>query len=83
MFGVWKPVLLLPDGIQERMTPAQLQAVLAHELCHVSRQDNLTAAIHMVVEAIFWFHPFVWWIRARSVEERERACDEEVLEPGD
>jgi uncharacterized protein (TIGR03435 family) len=33
----------------------------------------------MVAEAIFWFHPPVWWIGARLVEERERACDEEVL----
>src|SRR5256885_13517423 len=37
---------------------------------------------HMVVEAIFWFHPLVWWLGARLVEERERACDEEVLESG-
>jgi len=56
--------------------------VLAHELCHVRRRDNLTAAIHMVVEAVFWFHPLVWWIGARLVEERERACDEEVLSLG-
>ena len=33
----------------------------------------------MLVEAMFWFHPLVWWIGARLVEERERACDEEVL----
>ncbi len=33
----------------------------------------------MVVEAIFWFHPLVWWIGARLVEERERACDEDVV----
>jgi bla regulator protein blaR1 len=33
----------------------------------------------MVVEALFWFHPLVWWIESRLVEERERACDEEVL----
>jgi len=33
----------------------------------------------MLVEAIFWFHPLVWWIETRLVEERERACDEEVL----
>ena len=46
------------------------------------RRDNLAAAIHMVVEAIFWFHPLVWWIGARLVEERERACDEEVLRLG-
>ena len=56
--------------------------MLAHELCHVRRRDNLTAAIHMIVEAIFWFHPLVWWIGARLVEERERACDEEVLSLG-
>jgi uncharacterized protein (TIGR03435 family) len=36
----------------------------------------------MVVEASFWFHPLVWWLGTRLVEERERACDEEVLESG-
>jgi uncharacterized protein (TIGR03435 family) len=36
----------------------------------------------MVVEAVFWFHPLVWWIGARLVEERERACDEAVLSVG-
>ncbi len=56
--------------------------MLAHELCHVRRRDNLFAAIHMVVEAVFWFHPFVWWIGARLIEERERACDEGVLTLG-
>ncbi len=80
--GCSRPVLLLPAGIVERLTPPQLEAVLAHELCHVRRRDNLTAAIHMIVEALFWFHPLVWWIGARLVEERERACDEDVLRLG-
>jgi len=79
IFGIRRPVLLLPEGITDRLTAPQLDAVLAHELCHARRQDNLTGAIHMVVETIFWFHPLVWWIRARLVEERERACDEGVL----
>lgn len=73
VFGIWKPVLLLPEGIKARLTPAQLKTVLAHELCHVRRHDNLTAAIHMLVEIIFWFHPLVWLIRTRLVAERERA----------
>ena len=79
VFGIRKPVLVLPAGIIDRLTPAQLEAVLAHELCHVRRRDNLTAAIHMVVETVFWFYPLVWWIRTQLVVERERACDEEVL----
>jgi bla regulator protein BlaR1 len=77
--GWWRPVLLLPSGIEGHLTRPQLEAVLTHELCHIRRCDNLTAAIHMAVEAVFWFHPVVWWIGARLVEERERACDEDVL----
>jgi uncharacterized protein (TIGR03435 family) len=80
VFGVFRPVLVLPEGISERLTPAQFESILAHELCHVRRRDNLAAAVHMLVEALFWFHPLLWWIEARLVEERERACDEEVLQ---
>jgi len=80
--GLWRSILLLPAGMAEQLTPAQLNAVLRHELCHIRRRDNLYAAIHMAVEAVFWFHPLVWWIGARLVDERERACDEEVLRLG-
>ena len=59
-----------------------MEAMLAHEVAHVRRRDNLTAALHMLVEAMFWFHPLVWWMERRLVEERERACDEEVVEMG-
>jgi uncharacterized protein (TIGR03435 family) len=59
-----------------------MDAILAHELCHVRRRDNLMAAIHMIVQAIFWFHPLVWWLGTRLMEERELACDEEVLRLG-
>src|SRR5277367_1447867 len=80
--GLFHPILLLPAGIAERLQPPQLKAVLAHELCHARRRDNLTSAVHMIVETVFWFHPLVWWIGARLVEERERACDEAVLSLG-
>jgi bla regulator protein BlaR1 len=82
VFGVLRPVLLLPQGIADRLTRPEMNVILAHELCHVRRRDNLAAAIHMAVEATFWFHPLVWWLGARLVEERERACDEEVLRSG-
>jgi len=51
-------------------------------MCHVRRRDNLASAVHMLVEAIFWFHPLVWWIGARLIEEREHACDEAVVKLG-
>jgi bla regulator protein blaR1 len=77
--GIRRPVILLPAGIDSYLTADQLAAVLAHEICHVRRRDNLTAAIHMLVEAVFWFHPLVWWIGARLIAEREQACDEYVV----
>ena len=87
VFGVFRPVLLLPEGITDNLTPNQFDAVLAHELRHVHFRDNLTAALHMSVETLFWFHPLVWWIGAQLTAERERDCDEAVLvhgsRPGD
>jgi len=82
LLGFFHPTLMLPDGIVDHLTPKQLDLVLAHELSHWRRRDNLTAAIHMVVEALFWFHPLVWWIGRQLVTERERACDEHVLTAG-
>lgn len=82
IFGVRKPVLLWPAGIATHLEDSHIESILAHELCHVRRYDNLAAVLHMFVETIFWFHPMVWWIGTRLVEERERACDEEVLIAG-
>src|SRR5579872_1655758 len=52
VFGIFRPVLVLPEGIVERLAPGQLAAVLVHEMTHVRRRDNLFAGIHMLVEAI-------------------------------
>ena len=82
IFGILRPVLSWPAGISAHLDDAHLEAVLAHEVWHVRRRDNLAAAVHVLVEALFWFHPLVWWLGARLIEERERACDEAVLALG-
>jgi bla regulator protein blaR1 len=82
IFGIYRPALLLPSAIVSRLTPAELEAVIAHELCHVRHRDNLTAAIHMLVEALFWYFPVAWWIGRQMLKEREHACDECVIEHG-
>lgn len=80
--GILRPVLLLPTDLEQRLTPEEMRTVLAHEHCHVVWRDNLAAAIHMLVEALFWFHPLIWRLGKRLVDERERACDEHVLAAG-
>jgi len=80
VFGVWRPVLVWPRALSARLDDAHIEAIVAHELAHVRRRDNLTAALHMLVETVFWFHPAVWWMERRMVKEREQACDEAVVE---
>jgi len=82
LIGIVRPVLLLPEGLLERLSAEERQAILAHELCHLRRRDNLTFALHMITQTLFWFYPLSWWLGRRLVIERERACDEMVLAAG-
>ena len=80
--GSFRQRVLLPSAMLGRLTHSQMNAVLEHEREHIRRHDNLKANVHRLVEVLFWFHPAVWWIGRRMIEERERACDEAVLENG-
>jgi uncharacterized protein (TIGR03435 family) len=82
VFGLWKRVVLVPEGISERLLPEEFESVLAHEYAHFRRRDNIAAVLQMTVEALFWFHPLVWWIGKQLLLERERACDDEVIRSG-
>ena len=77
--GLWRSTLVWPRRISDRLNHDQIEAVIAHELAHVRRFDNLIAALAMLVSAIVWFHPLVGWIKARMLDTRELACDEQVL----
>jgi bla regulator protein BlaR1 len=82
VIGAWAPVLIWPQHLTPGLNDAQIETVIAHEVCHIVRRDNLLASTQILVTAVFWFHPLVWWIGARLVDERERACDEHVLASG-
>lgn len=82
IFGIFRPRLLWPLGLSESLSENEIEAIVAHELCHVRRRDNLTMTLHMLAQTLFWFHPLVWWLRARLIDEREQACDEAVVEGG-
>jgi beta-lactamase regulating signal transducer with metallopeptidase domain len=82
LVGIIAPVVLLPEALMPHLSRAERDAILAHELSHFSSGDNITAAIHMLIEALFWFWPPVWLIGARLIAERERACDESVMADG-
>ena len=82
VWGVWRPRVVLPPGLDERLSDDELAAVLAHELFHVRRRDNLLSSVRMVACGFIWFHPLVWLIDRRLTGECELMCDEKVIRSG-
>ncbi|MBN1907145.1 MAG: tetratricopeptide repeat protein [Deltaproteobacteria bacterium] len=82
VFGILRPVLFLPEEVSKHINDNELEAILIHEFEHIRCRDNLIAFIHMIVQALFWFHPIVWLSGSMLTQERELACDEAVLQSG-
>jgi beta-lactamase regulating signal transducer with metallopeptidase domain len=80
-FGTLHPVILVPAGA-EAWPEGRRRDVLLHELAHVQRHDALTQRIAQLTCAIHWMNPFVWGAAARLHAERERACDDQVINAG-
>jgi len=81
-FGVMTPVILLPFALVFQLSPAHLEAVIAHELAHVKRNDYLSNLLLSTLEVLFFFHPCYWWMSQTVKELRENAADELALKAG-
>jgi TonB family protein len=79
--GIFHPAIFLPEQAMQWQRE-ELEFVLAHELAHVCRHDCLTQIPAQVACALFWFHPLVWLAAFQMRKERERACDDMVLNLG-
>jgi hypothetical protein len=71
-----RPVIWLPAALLTRLEPAQLEALIAHELAHVRRLDWLWNGLQCAIEALLFFHPAAWTLGRRVRLEREQACDD-------
>jgi beta-lactamase regulating signal transducer with metallopeptidase domain len=77
--GFFKPSVVLPVWALTELPPAELNAVLLHELAHLRRWDDWTNLAQKLLRAVFFFHPAVWFVENRLSLEREMACDDLVL----
>ena len=80
LIGWLRPTILMPVSVLAGLDPAQLDAVLAHELAHVRRYDYLVNLLQTIIETALFYHPAIWWISRQLREERENCCDDIALE---
>src|SRR5262249_12856796 len=74
--GWMRPVILLPIAAIAALTPAQVEAILAHELAHIRRHDYVVNFLQTIAETLLFYHPAVWWVSRRIRAEREHCCDD-------
>ena len=79
VFGVLRPTVGLPGDFENRFSPAQQEAMLAHELAHLASHDPGWHLVANLAVAILWWHPMVWWARYQLHAASEQAADEASL----
>jgi beta-lactamase regulating signal transducer with metallopeptidase domain/Flp pilus assembly secretin CpaC len=79
VIGWLRPIILLPAGCMAGLSPAQLEAVLAHELAHIRRHDFFVNLLQNALETLLFYHPAVWWVSRCVRREREHCCDDLAL----
>ncbi|NUM53257.1 MAG: hypothetical protein HUU46_06410 [Candidatus Hydrogenedentes bacterium] len=76
VLGWLRPLILIPPSAITGLTPQQLEMIIAHELAHLARRDQFIILIQSFVEAVYFYHPAVWWVSKMLREEREHCCDD-------
>jgi beta-lactamase regulating signal transducer with metallopeptidase domain len=77
--GFWRPMLLWPAGLDERLPEAGTRAVLVHELAHLCRRDHWVRLVETIAGCIWWWNPVYRVVRSRIRRYAEEACDAWVL----
>ncbi|MBM3416930.1 MAG: M56 family metallopeptidase [Bacteroidetes bacterium] len=78
--GWLKPVILVPLAAVNHLSPQQMEAVLLHELAHIRRYDYLLNLILNFIRTVLYFNPFARAFLKIVETEREKSCDEMVLQ---
>lgn len=76
LVGVRHPVLAMDADVVDRLDDHELEGVLAHELAHIRRRDNLLALLVGLIRDVFFFVPGGRWVTRRLCGEREVAADQ-------
>jgi len=79
VWGLLRGSIYLPANFVKVNSEEHRRGVLSHELSHILRFDAVVNILQIIAQAVFWFHPFVWWANKKIRAEREKCCDEMAI----
>lgn len=74
--GLWRPRVVVPQGLERLLPREVLEAVLRHELAHVARGDLWTGMLQQLARIVHWWNPLVRHVTRRLEDMREQICDD-------
>ena len=77
--GTLRPHIILPSGIVTELSQEKLRFIILHELAHLQRKDIYVNWITTLLQIFHWFNPLMWYAFNQMREDRELACDANVL----
>ncbi len=77
--GVFKPIILLPESILNKLKDSEIQGILLHELSHIHHKDQLTGILQRLTTALNWWNPLAYTLSKAHSKAREEISDNHVL----
>ncbi len=75
----WRPRIVIPHSLWKGLDQRQRSTLIVHELAHIRRGDHFVRFFELIVSALFWWHPVLWWARHALREVEEQCCDAWVV----
>ncbi|WP_160646733.1 M56 family metallopeptidase [Chengkuizengella marina] len=79
IIGFLVPKILIPKPLFESLSKSEKKYVLLHELTHFKKKDVLIQWMSIIVLAIHWFNPIIWYSFYHLRKDCELSCDATVL----
>ncbi len=77
--GFFRPTIVIPAALVDKLSPEGLRAILIHELAHIKRGDLWVNSIQTFLQIVYFYNPFVWFANSAIRRVCEEAVDETVL----
>jgi beta-lactamase regulating signal transducer with metallopeptidase domain len=75
VYGVFRPVMILPVNYLDSLSREEAEHVLLHELAHLKRGDLWINGLCLLLQIVYWFNPLLIWARKQMKYVREICCD--------